>query len=143
LPSALRSVIYNHNENGRGGQMVQLSAILEMVRNFGLAVAAFVGIFLAWKRVTAATRQADATLRQAELARRNHVAELFNQAVGQLTDAKLEVRLGAIYTLRQIARDFPDLAEPTVELLSLICARARENTRAKSRRLMCVKSLRP
>jgi hypothetical protein len=31
---------------------------------------------------------------------------------------KLEVRLGAIYTLRQIARDFPDLAEPTFDLLS-------------------------
>jgi hypothetical protein len=31
---------------------------------------------------------------------------------------KLEVRLGAIYTLRQIARDFPDLAEPTFELLT-------------------------
>jgi hypothetical protein len=31
---------------------------------------------------------------------------------------KLEVRLGAIYTLRQIARDFPDLAEPTYELLT-------------------------
>lgn len=44
--------------------MAQLSAILEMVRNFGLAMAAFVGIFLAWKRVTAANRQADATLRQ-------------------------------------------------------------------------------
>jgi hypothetical protein len=28
------------------------------------------------------------------------------------------VRLGAIYTLRQIAQDFPDLAEPTFELLS-------------------------
>jgi hypothetical protein len=68
--------------------------------------------------LTAATRQADATLQQAELARRGHVAELFNHAVGQLTDAKLEVRLGAIYTLRQIARDFPDLAEPTLELLS-------------------------
>jgi hypothetical protein len=30
----------------------------------------------------------------------------------------LEVRPGAIYTLRQIARDFPDLAELTFELLS-------------------------
>jgi hypothetical protein len=93
--------------------MAEFSVILEMARNLDLAVAAFVGIFLAWKRVTAATRQADATLRQAELARRSHVAELFNQAVGQLTGAKLEVRLGAIYTLRQISRDFPDLAEPT------------------------------
>lgn len=66
----------------------------------------------------ATTRQADATLQHAELARRGHVAELFNRAVGQLTDPKLEVRLGAIYTLRQIARDFPDLAGPTFELLS-------------------------
>jgi hypothetical protein len=31
------------------------------------------------------------------------VMSLFNRAVGQLTDAKLEVRLGAIYTLREIA----------------------------------------
>jgi hypothetical protein len=98
--------------------MVELSTIIEMVRNLALAVAAFVGTFLAWKRVTAANRQADATLEQARLARRAHVAELFNSAVGQLTDAKLELRLGAIFMLRQIARDFPDLAEPTFELLS-------------------------
>ena len=98
--------------------MAEFSTILEMVRNLGLAFAAFVGIYLAWKRVAAASRQADATLQQAELARRGHVAELFNRTIGQLTDAKLEVRLGAIYTLRQIARDFPDLAEPTFELLS-------------------------
>src|ERR1700730_1840749 len=98
--------------------MAEISIILEMMRNLGLTVAAFVGIFLAWQRVAAATRQADATLQQAELARRGHVAELFNRAVGQLTAAKLEVRLGAIYTLRQIARDFPDTAGPTYELLS-------------------------
>jgi hypothetical protein len=73
---------------------------------------------------TASTRQADAALAQAELARRDHVAELFNRAVGQLNDAKLEVRLGAVYTLRQIADDFPDLAGPTFELLS---AYMREN----------------
>jgi hypothetical protein len=98
--------------------MPELFTISEIVRNLGLVVVAAAGIYLAWKRVTASTRQADATLQQAELARRGHVAELFNRAVGQLTDAKLEVRLGAIYTLRQIARDFPDLAEPTFELLS-------------------------
>ena len=83
--------------------MAEISAIFEMMRNFGLTAAAFVGVYLAWQRVNAATRQADATLQQAELARRGHVAELFNRAVGQLTDAKLEVRLGAIYTLREIA----------------------------------------
>jgi hypothetical protein len=52
------------------------------------------------------------------MARRDHVAELFNRAVGQLTADKLEIRLEAIYTLRQIARDFPDLSRPTFELLS-------------------------
>ncbi|MFL5061015.1 MAG: hypothetical protein ACJ8DQ_13100 [Xanthobacteraceae bacterium] len=90
----------------------------EVVRNFGLVFVALIGIYLAWRRVSASTQQADASLQQAELARRDHVAELFNRAVGQLTHEKLEVRLGAIYTLRQIARDFPDLAGPTYELLS-------------------------
>jgi hypothetical protein len=98
--------------------MSALIAISEAVRNIGLLIVAVFGLYLAWLRVTAANRQAEATLSQADLARRAHVAELFNRAVGQLTDAKLEVRLGAIYTLRQIASDFPDLAEPTFDLLS-------------------------
>jgi hypothetical protein len=98
--------------------MSALLAVSEIVRNLGLVVVALAGLYLAWRRVSAATQQADATLQQAELARRDHAAELFNRAVGQLTDAKVEVRLGAIYTLRQIAQDFPDLAEPTWELLS-------------------------
>lgn len=98
--------------------MVWLTAFSEIVRNLGLVLAALVGIYLAWRRVTAATIQADASLQQAELARRDHVAELFNRAVGQLGDDKLEVQLGAIYTLRQIARDFPDLSGPTYELLT-------------------------
>src|SRR6266567_963063 len=92
--------------------------ISEIIRNLGLVIAAAVGIYLAWRRVSASTRQADASLQQAELARRDHVAELFNRAVGQLADGKLEIRLGAIYTLRQIAHDFPDLSEPTFELLT-------------------------
>jgi hypothetical protein len=90
----------------------------EIIRNLGLVAAGALGLYLAWKRVLASSRQADAAHQQAELARRDHVAELFNRAVGQLTDDKLEVRLGAIYTLRQIARDFPDLSRPSFELLS-------------------------
>ena len=91
--------------------MTEFSAILEIVRNLVLSAAALAGVFMAWRQLNVANRQA-------ALARRSHVAELFNRAVGQLTDVKLEVRLGAIYTLRQIAHDFPDLAEPTFELLS-------------------------
>ena len=98
--------------------MTWLVTVSEVIRNLGLVVAALIGIYLAWKRVSASSRQADASLQQAELARRDHVAELFNRAVGQLTHEKLEVRLGAVYTLRQIAHDFPDLSQPTFELLS-------------------------
>jgi hypothetical protein len=99
-------------------------AVSELVRNFGLVGAAIIGLILGGMRVVAANRQAQAALRQAELARRDHVAELFNRAVGQLDDSKLQVRLGAIYTLRQIEQDFPDLAGAVFELLS---AYLREN----------------
>jgi hypothetical protein len=54
---------------------------------------------------------------------RNYVTELFSTAVGQLRDDKLrddklEVRLFAIYNLRQIAMDHPDYAQAVVELLA-------------------------
>jgi hypothetical protein len=102
---------------------IQLS---EVIRNVGLLFGGGIGLYLAWLRVTAANQQADASLRQAELTRREHVAELFNRAVGQLGDAKLEVRLAAIYTLRQIGQDFPDLTSAVFELLN---AYLRENPR--------------
>ena len=89
----------------------------EVVRNFGLLAAAIVGVVLGAFWVIAANRQAEAALRQAELARRAHVAELFNQAVGQLEGDKLHIRLGAIYALREISRDFPDLTKAVLELL--------------------------
>jgi len=94
------------------------TAISEILRNFGIILAAGLGLWFAWARVKAADRQAKAAADQAVLARRDHVAELFNRAVGQLDDPKLQVRLGAIYTLRQIAKDFPDLTEAVFELLA-------------------------
>jgi hypothetical protein len=103
-------------------------AVSELVRNFGLLAAAAIGLGLATMRVVAANRQARASLRQADLARRDHVAELFNRAVGQLDDPKLQMRLGAIYTLRQISRDFPDLTRPVYDVLNVY---VRENTRGK------------
>lgn len=81
-----------------------------------IAVAGF-GVFVAWRRLLPAATQADAAKTQAQLARRSHVAELFNRAVGQLRDPNIEVRLAAIYVLREIARDFPDLSNPIFETL--------------------------
>ncbi|AMJ63726.1 hypothetical protein AXW83_16110 [Bosea sp. PAMC 26642] len=61
--------------------------------------------------------QARSASTQATLARRAHVTELFNRSVGQLRDPNLEVRLAAIYVLREVAKDFPDLSDPVFDLL--------------------------
>jgi hypothetical protein len=94
------------------------SQISEVVRNYAIVAGGAFGLYLAWLRVTASNRQAESQLRQTELARRVHVSELFNRAVGQLKDRKLEVRLGAILTLEQICNDYPDLSSPTIRLLT-------------------------
>lgn len=93
-------------------------ALSEIIRNIGLLVGGAAGIYLAWNRVIALNKQADAQLRQAELLRRNHVTELFNRAVGQLKYEKLEIRLGAILTLGQVCTDFRDLSGPVIQLLT-------------------------
>lgn len=95
-----------------------LLELSELARNLALTLVAGVGLYLAWKRVFAANRQAEASTRHAELARRDFVAELFNRAVGQLADGRLEVRLGEVYILQQIAEDFPDLAQSVYRLLA-------------------------
>jgi hypothetical protein len=97
----------------------------EVVRNVLLLVGGSIGIYLAWLRVSAANRQAEAqiesaeaSVRQADIGRRKLVGDLFLQAVGQLRDEKLEVRLFAVYTLRRIAEDETDYSGVVVELLS-------------------------
>jgi hypothetical protein len=97
--------------------MTQWVALSELLRNVALTIAAIVGTILAWRQLSPASLQARSANAQAELARRAHVTELFNRAVGQLRDPNLEVRLGAIYVLREVAKDFPDLSNPVFELL--------------------------
>src|SRR5258707_4797558 len=97
--------------------MADWIAISELFRNAALTVAAIVGSILAWRQLSPAALQAKSANAQAELARRAHVTELFNRAVGQLRDPNLEVRLAAIYVLREVAKDFPDLSNPVFELL--------------------------
>jgi hypothetical protein len=81
-------------------------AISEIPRNAALTVAAFVGAALAWRQLSPAALQARSANAQAELARRAHVTELFNRAVGQLRDPKLEVRLAAIYSVARSGERF-------------------------------------
>jgi hypothetical protein len=97
--------------------MTEWVALSELFRNVALTFAAVIGALLAWRQLSPAALQAKSANAQAELARRAHVTELFNRAVGQLRDPNLEVRLAAIYVLREVAKDFPDLSNPVFELL--------------------------
>ena len=97
--------------------MADWIAISELFRNAAITVAAIVGAVLAWRQLSPAALQAKSANAQAELARRAHVVELFNRAAGQLRDPNLEIRLAAIYVLREVAKDFPDLSTPVFELL--------------------------
>jgi hypothetical protein len=109
-------------------RIADLIQISEVIRNYGLIVAAALGVVLAWWRSRASNRQAIAALQQAEVAQRNHVVEMFNRAIDQLGSEKLEVRLGAIYTLKRISRD-PQHADYRVPILETLTAYVRERTR--------------
>lgn len=61
------------------------------------------------------------TQRQFELQRRGQVSDRFSKAIEQLGkrgDPDLDVRIGAVYALEQIARDSDDLHGPIMELLT-------------------------
>jgi len=90
----------------------------EVVRNYGIVGAGAIGIGVAVWRAIAADRQSRAQRDQVAQSRREHVAETFGQAIGKLDDAKLHVRLGAIYTLREIVEAYPEFSRPTIDLLT-------------------------
>ena len=112
---------------GTSDQIAYLIQLSELIRNYGLVLAAGVGVVLAWWRSRASNRQAVAALLQAEVAQRNHIVEMFNRAVDQLGSEKLEVRLGAIYTLKRISRD-PQYGDYRLPILETLSAYVRERT---------------
>jgi hypothetical protein len=116
---------------GPSSRIAYLIEISELVRNYGLIAAAGFGLILAWWRSRASNRQAVAALQQAEVAQRNHVVEMFNRAIDQLGSEKLEVRLGAIYTLKRISHD-PRYVDYRVPILETLSAYVRERTRGET-----------
>lgn len=79
-----------------------------------------IGLALLGRRQAASERAAREALRASEDARR---LEHFTRAVGQLADARLEVRLGAIYGLEHLALESARHHWPIMEVL---CAFVRE-----------------
>lgn len=92
--------------------------VSEILRNYALLAAAFGGVGIAYWRAIAADRQSVAQEEQVQQTRREHVIAIFAEAVERLDADKLHVRLGAIYTLREIVDTYPDLSRPVVDLLT-------------------------
>lgn len=79
----------------------------EIVRNLALAGVAVVGLYAVWRRMQAATRQADATLEQQRIANDVLVQGIFEKAVDSLASDSLSVRVSGIVSLGGLA-----VAEP-------------------------------
>ena len=89
-----------------------------------LIIGGAIGLYLAWQRVAVANRQAEAQIdqahssaRQADVGQQKLVTDLIAQAVGQLRDEKLEMRLLAVYTLRRIAVEHANYKQDVIEVL--------------------------
>ncbi|MFN6568880.1 pentapeptide repeat-containing protein [Dendronalium sp. ChiSLP03b] len=76
----------------------------------------------------AALKNAEAALKNAEIAEDKQITERFAKAIEQLGSDKIEVRLGAIYTLERIAKDSPKDHWTIMEILT---AFVRENAPLK------------
>ena len=90
----------------------------EVVRNYAIVVGGFMGLALALWRGLSADRQSRAAQEQALIDRRAHITGVFKDAVAQLGHERLEIRLGGVFALGQISRDFTDFSEPVVRLLT-------------------------
>ena len=94
-----------------------------------------VGLYLTWRRIVATDKNVEVAQKNFEIARRTlsvtekgHVTERFTRAIDQLGSEKLEIRLGGIYALEKIARDYEDYHWTIMEILT---AYVRENSPVK------------
>ena len=101
------------------GHTADWIAVSEILRNLAIVGAATIGLGLAWWRTAALNRQAASGTAQAAVSRREHAADVFSRAVGQIGNDRLEVRMGAIVSLAALSRDFPELSQPVFDVLAV------------------------
>lgn len=90
----------------------------EIWRNYAIIAGGIAGLLIAFSRSRSLSRQAKAAQSQARIADRSYAADLFGRAVENLGHDKLEMRLGAIYTLRQLEADYPEFSKPVLMVLA-------------------------
>ena len=91
-------------ENGARGTLVQI---------FG-GVALILTFVATWVQIADTREASEQTL---ELTQSQQQSERYTTAVAQLGSPRLEIRLGGIYALQQVARESPRLQQPVAELM--------------------------
>lgn len=90
----------------------------EIIRNLAVAGVAVVGLYAVWRRMQAATRQADASLEQQRIANDALVQGIFTKAVDNLAGESLSVRVGGIVSLGGLAQAEPAYTTMAIAILS-------------------------
>jgi uncharacterized protein YjbI with pentapeptide repeats len=89
------------------------AAIGLLVQMIGGAVL-LIGLFFTWRNLTITQENADRSLKLVES---GQIMERYSRAIEQLANKKQAIRLGAIYTLKQIARSYEEHYWPIMEVL--------------------------
>ena len=90
------------------------------VRNLGLIVAGLIALPLTLWRIWVADRQAKAAHLHVETSQRGLLNERYQKGAEMLGSQVLSVRLGGIYALARLAREYPE--EYHVQIMRLLCA---------------------
>ena len=92
-----------------------------------------VGLYLTWRRIVATEKTVSVAQENVSVAQENvrvaqegHITDRFTQAIAQLGDKEMAIRLGGIYALERIAKDSEKDHGPIMEVLT---AYVRENAR--------------
>jgi hypothetical protein len=93
----------------------------DLMQALGLLMAGIaggVGVYFTWRNQRVTQESSESTRESAEenlrLTREGQLIERFTRAIDQLGSEKLQIRLGGIYALEQIARDSPERDYSTV-----------------------------
>jgi hypothetical protein len=102
---------------------------LTSVGTIFVSIALFINVFYAARRIEAIDRSVEVALKNAQAVAEQQNKTAFYQAIKQLGNDKIAVRLGAIHNLEQIAQDSPKDQRKIMDILS---AFVRENASLKS-----------
>ena len=103
------------------------SADLTAIRDYGFLIAAIIAFPLGFWRSRVAERQASAAQRQADTAQQNLLNERYQRGAEMLGNDVLAVRLGGIYALSQLNREYPE--QYHIQIMQLLCAFVRHPTK--------------